>query len=510
MLKKIHNPDVLTCLANLSSDEVFTPPKVANNILDMLPENIWKDDTVKFLDPVSKSGVFLREITKRLLVGLEPKISSFEKRLEHILNNQVYGIATSELTAQISRRTLYFSKKANNNLSIIRFKEESGNIKILDTSHDWDKNGKCKYCGVNKKVYDKGDEIESYAYSFIHVDKHEDIFDLNFDVIVGNPPYQMGDGSGATTDAAMPIYNKFIDTAIKLNPSFLTMIVPSKWMVGGRGLEKFRNKMFEEHRIRKIVDFEDASECFPGIHLDGGVCYFLWDKNYKGDIDYTFRGSDGHLSSKKRKLKNDLFEYVIRDNRTLSLLEKVSHGKRFSHIVSPTQPFGIRKYLFNDPERIPNSNLNLKKAFKDSVKIYGVKGIKGGAKRVEGYVSKKIITKNQDKVNQHKLFFTTSYSTNAVEPPKTIIGDPGEICTETFLMIGPFQNKEEQLNCLNYMNTKFFKSLLYFGKGTMQVTQSVFGLIPLCDFSKSWNDEKLYKQFNLSKKEIGYIESIFD
>jgi site-specific DNA-methyltransferase (adenine-specific) len=507
MLKQVYNPDVLTCIANLSSDEVFTPPSVVNQMLDTLPKELWSDEKVTFLDPVSKSGVFLREITKRLIDGLEDKIPKLEERIEHILRKQVFGIGITELTSLISRRTLYCSKYANGKYSIVQFDNKEGNLNYFQIEHTWE-NGKCKHCGVSKELYDRGDELENYSYPFLHIENLQKTFKMKFDVILGNPPYQMADGSGGSTDSATPVYNKFIDIAIKLNPKYLTMIIPSKWMVGGRGLNRFRNEMFNETRIKKLVDFENASECFPGVHIDGGVCYFLWDKDYDGEIEYTFKGNDKSITTTKRKLENPYYQYVIRDNRIMSLIEKVSVGDRFSNIVSPTKPYGIRKFLFNEPHRYADANLS-DKEFDNSVRIYGVKGIKGGAKRKVGYVTRRTVVRNEESIDKYKLFFTTSYSTNAVEPPEVILGNPKDVCTETFLLVGPFGSKTEQMNCYHYMQTQFFKALLYFGKGTMQVTSSVFGLIPLVDFNKRWTDEDLFKYFHLSEGDIEFIQKLF-
>jgi len=194
-LRKKHNPDILTCIANLSSDEVFTPPKVANQMLDMLPKELWSNEKITFLDPVSKSGVLLREITKRLVDGLKSKIPLLEDRVEHILRNQVYGIGITELTSLISRRTLYCSKYANGKYSIVKFDDEQGNLKYLKTKHTWE-GERCRYCGVSKKLYDRGDEFEGYSYSFLHIENLNKYLNMKFDVIVGNPPYQMSDRGG--------------------------------------------------------------------------------------------------------------------------------------------------------------------------------------------------------------------------------------------------------------------------------------------------------------------------
>ena len=508
LFDKVYNPDVLSCLANLSNDEVFTPPDVANKMLDMLPQELFSNPNTTFLDPACKSGIFLREIAKRLIKGLEKEIPDLQERLDHIFHKQLYGIAITEMTSLLSRRSVYCSKYPNSKYSVSKFDDVEGNIRYKNIAHTW-VNGKCKYCGASKSEYggDKRDGLETHAYEWIHTLEPEEIFKMKFDVIIGNPPYQLSDGSGGSTDSAMPIYNKFIDMSISLMPRFLCMITPSKWMVGGRGLQNFREKMMTDNRIRVIHDYESASACFNGIHIDGGVSYFLWEREYDGKVEFYYHSKDGIVKRNYMKLKNEYFDYVVRDGRILSVLEKTNSSDKFNQIVSFTKPFGVRKYLFNNPERYPEANLKFE-PFKDYIKIYGVKGIKGGARRIVGYVSPVIITDTLNCLDKYKLFFTTSYSTGAINYPEIIEGDIRTACTETFLVIGPFETKEEQENCLSYMKTAFFKVLLYYGKGTMQVNKSVFGLIPLQDFTKPWTDEELYKKYNLTSEEIEFIESM--
>ena len=503
--------DVLDCLANLSNDEVFTSPAVVNRMLDTLPEALWSDPNAKFLDPFTKSGVFLREIAKRLMKGLETVIPDPQERLDHILGQQLYGIAITQLTALMARRTLYCSKDTTELAHCLTdiFAQQGnpdGNIYFAPCEHTFVR-GKCSYCGATEREFgaEQRTALEQHAYLFIH--NKNPYKEMQFDVIIGNPPYQMSDGSGGSSDSAVPIYNKFVEQAIMLNPRYLCMIIPSKWMVGGRGLKKFRENMVENKKIKILYDFENSKDCFPGQNLDGGVCYFLLDREYKGKTDYIFRSNEGEEIKSKRFLKNNYFEYIIRNNRVLSIIEESSSEESFSKIVSQVRPYGIRGFLFNTPERYPNSNLSFK-PFEKSLKIYGVKGIKGGAKRIVGYISRDIVTNGFDSIDKYKLFFTTSYSTNAINPPEIIKAQPNEICTETFLLVGPFDTEKEQLNCLKYMDTKFFKFLLYLGKGTMHVTKSVFGLIPLQDFDEEWTDEKLYRKYGLTAEEIAYIEKM--
>ena len=343
--------------------------------------------------------------------------------------------------------------------------------------------------------------------------------DMKINAIVGNPPYQINDGSGASDDAANPIYQIFVRIAKQIRPEYFSLIMPSKWMIGGKAvLKPFRKEMMEDKHIASIYDYEDSGECFNGQHIDGGICYFLWSNKHNGKLRYTYISANKEFFVSTRFLSDGNSDIVIRDNRRQSIIAKTSTNcSLFKEIVSLTQPFGIRKDLFNSPERYPLSDLQ-SEPFYGCVKIYGVKGIKGGARRTIGYILPKIITKNKAAVNKYKLFFTTSYSTNAFNPPETIIGEQNSVCTETFLLIGPFDTEIEQKNCYKYICTNFFKALLFFGRGTMQVSQDVFRFVPLQDFtSKSdvcWNKSvneinlQLYEKYNLTNEEIAFIESM--
>ena len=295
-----YNPDVLTMIANLSNDRVITPPKIAKKILNTLPNNIWSDKNITFCDPFTKSGVFLREITIRLIDGLQTEIPNIEKRVDHILRNQVFGLGIDELTSLMSRRTLYCSKYANGQYSIANFEDSFGNVNYIESEHSWGPGKRCIYCGVNENIYNRGEEKESYAYSFLHCDDVNELFNMKFDVIVGNPPYQMNDGGGIGGSSATPIYDQFVENAIKLNPNYISMIIPSRWFTGGRGLDKFRKKMLNDKRIKEIHDFPNAADCFSGPDIKGGVCYFLWDKNYSGDCEVFTHSGDEVVSNIKR------------------------------------------------------------------------------------------------------------------------------------------------------------------------------------------------------------------
>src|SRR5690554_5635959 len=203
-------PDILNCLSNLSSDEVFTPPEVVNDLLDLFPSDVWTNPNHKFLDPACKSGVFLREIAKRLLVGLQDVMPDEVERRQHIFSNMLYGIAITELTGLISRRSVYYSKNASCEYSVVKLGSTDGNIHYSRGKHRYI-NKKCIVCGAPEGDLDRGEHLENYAYQFLHTKNIGDIFDMKFDVVIGNPPYQLQDAGKST--GASPIYHRFVQKA---------------------------------------------------------------------------------------------------------------------------------------------------------------------------------------------------------------------------------------------------------------------------------------------------------
>lgn len=471
----------------LSESEIVTPQNVCDDMISLIGKksiiNTIENDG-KILDIASKEGEFVLSLYKLLISNNV----EFDK-----IKNSLYAIPTSSVAYEFTRKIFNI---LNLNVNNIASKFNAYNMLEIKNNNDLDYNRITNYLTQNKNFSDI--ELEDNLFNSREGEK------MKFDVIIGNPPYQKGDGSGGADDSAIPVYDSFVNIIKHMSPNYFSLIVPSKWMLGGRGLQKFREEMLEDHHISKMYDFEDAKECFENVHLDGGVCYFLWDKNYNGKTLHVFKNNIGKISQTEHYLKNSFSDYVIRDGKMANLIEKVLKENAFSQIVSPSRPFGIRNYLFNSPERYPELELS-EESYSGSVKIYGVKGIKGGAKRKIGYVRRDKIDKNESMIDKYKLFFTTSYSTNAVIPPEVIIGRPGEICTETFLSIGPFNTEKECINCLNYINTNFFRTLLYFGKGTMHVTPSVFSYIPLLDFNKEWNDDVLISYFKLNCDDIKLI-----
>lgn len=505
MLPKNYNPDVLSCLANLSNDEVFTPPNLANQILDMLPQELFSNKEARFLDPCCKTGVFLREIAKRLIVGLEKEIPDLQERLNHIYTKQLFGIAITELTALLSRRSVYCSKRANSKYSVCTtFDTEEGNIQFKRTEHTWE-NGRCKYCGASQSEYDREDALETYAYQFIHNPK--ELLKMKFDVIVGNPPYQLSTG-GSVEAQSLPLYQKFVEQAKKLNPRYITMIIPSRWMNGGFGLDNFRNEMLSDRRIRKLHDFFDANECFQGIALPGGVCYFLWDRDNQGICEIHTHKDNKEIVVSNRYLLEEGLTSFIRFSEALSILKKVKKYQEpsFSDIVSPRDPFGLN-YYENGSERM--FKLFHKERQEGDCEIY----YNGWQREGICFANRSKVTTRLDAVDLYKVFISKANGAASNKIPysvlsKPFIGKPNTICNMTYLMIGPFENNIEAENVQKYICTKFCRFLVSLMKNTQNALKKVYEFVPLQDFNESWTDEKLYKKYGLNQEEIDFIESM--
>jgi site-specific DNA-methyltransferase (adenine-specific) len=505
------NPDILTCIANLSNDEVFTPPELANQMLDALTAtwaeknngaNIWSDRTVKFLDPCAKSGVFLREITRRLTEGLRESIPDLNERVDHILTKQVFGIATSRITSLLTRRSVYCSKRADGEHSIAdSFTNESGNIWFERTQHLWD-GAKCRFCSAPKVILNRGEDIENYAYPFIHTDdvkawtaaKFGGL--MQFDVVIGNPPYQMKGGAGGSSDSS--IYHLFVEQALKLEPRFLCMVIQARWMAGGRGLDDFRSKMLSSGHVRTLVDFPDSGDAFPGVQIKGGVCYFLWDSSHNGLCDVTRVSRDSHQRQTSRKL--DEFDVFVRDERGLEILRKVlaTKSKSVVELVSGDTPFGIATNFEDWSE----------KESPDAVELYLI----NRSKRTAGWIKRRQISKNKDLIDNWKVLVPKAYGAGETFPHqilgREIVAGPPSVCTQSYLTVGPFRSKKAAVSFSTYYRTRFFRFLVSLRKISQDALRSTYTWVPQQTWDREWTDKELYKMYKLTKDEIAFIESM--
>lgn len=517
-----HNPDVLTCIANLSNDEVFTPPDLANRMLDALAvawaadhngANLWADKTARFLDPFTKTGVFLREITRRLTLGLAQQMPDLQTRVSHILTQQVYGMGITRLTSLLARRSVYCSKHANGVHSVAKgFANDAGHIWFERTEHTW-ADGKCTFCGASQAVLDRGAALEAHAYAFIHTDnikaRMTEVFGetMQFDVIIGNPPYQLDDGGFGTS--AAPIYQLFVEQAKALEPRYLSMIIPARWFAGGKGLDAFRESMLADSRLRSIDDYLSASDVFPGVGLKGGVCNFLWNRDKPGTCRVATHFKDWPVSTAERTLLEKGADVFIRFNEGLSILKKVmavEHGaadslsppesKRFDRLVSSRKPFGLGTTFKGNATKSEGDVL-----------VHQNGGI--------GYVARSSITANTHLIDHWKIYVgraapgtgnKDTYPHRIISTP--FIGEPGSISSETYLCIGPFDTKSEAQSALSYLSCRLTRLLILLHKPSQDATRKVYTFVPTQAWTQPWTDEDLYAQYGISPGEIEFIEKV--
>lgn len=461
-------------------------------MLDMLPQELFENPNTTFLDPACKSGVFLREIAKRLLVGLADKIPDLQQRVDHIFQHQLYGIAITELTSLLSRRSLYCSKYPNSKYSVSKFQDVQGNIRFKNTAHLW-VNGKCAFCGASESEYGgkKREGMETHAYEFIHTVKPQEIWKMKFDVIIGNPPYQLS--AGGAKAQAIPLYNKFVEQAKKLNPRFLTMIIPSRWFSGGLGLDAFRDTMVSDRRIRYLYDFINSSDCFAGVQIKGGVCYFLWDRDNEGKCK-ILTNDNGTIEESTRYLQEEKSDVFIRRTKAVSIFHKVRalNEQSFDTLVSGTKPFGLATTYHGAESKTASRSIAMYERNKVS------------------YISANEITRNMGWVEKYKIVITRAYGAGE-DYPHQIINKPiyagkHSCCNETYIVIGPFKTENEAKNVITYLSTRFARFMIMLKKPAQDALKKVYGFVPIQDFSKPWTDDELFAKYGISEDEVSFIE----
>jgi hypothetical protein len=504
-----HNPDVLTCIANLSNDEVFTPVEVASQMLDTLEETwaranqgeiLWANRDLTFLDPCTKSGIFLREIVKRLNRGLVAEIPDLAERIDHIVTKQVFGIGITQLTSLLARRSIYCSKVANGVHSVARsFKNDAGNIWYERIEHSW-ASGKCIYCNASEREYARSESLETYAYAFTHCDDVKtqlaEMFGgpVHFDVVIGNPPYQLSDGGSG--GSAVPIYHQFIQQAIELDPRMVVMVTPSRWFAGGRGLDNFRAQSLSDHRFRVVVDFLLEKDAFPNVNISGGVNYFLWERDFDGECEITTVAPGGKRGTPLNR-SLDEFDIFVRRNEAIPILRKIlaKNEESFEARVSSLKPFGLRTFFHGSDHKSTDKN----------IKLYGSGKVT--------WVAKSELTANAEWSNRWKVLVPRATDGNEKYPLPIwdqvgpFVSAPKEACTETYLIASLAEDKIEAENIVRYMQTKFFRFLVSLRKGTQDNKAANFSFVPDVPLDRVWTDADLYRRYSLDENDICFIES---
>jgi site-specific DNA-methyltransferase (adenine-specific) len=447
-----HDEDIFDYIPPQKTNQIYTPRKVVRLMIDKLEEenpDIFSDKDKTFADLYVKSGLYLTEIVTRLYAGLATQIPDEKQRIKHILENQIFGFAPSEIIYNIAKNYVY------------------GGYADIDSSH--------LVCRDLTDIAKSGGDAE-----------------MKFDVVVGNPPYQIS-AEGGTRD--IPIYNHFVEQAIKLEPSYLTMITPSRWMASGLGLSDFRKSMLSDRRIRVLVDYERMDEVFPGVDFEGGVCYFLWDKDYDGLCSVTSISGGEVIGPDERDL--DEYDIFVRDSRALAILRKVQRKKELSitEILSVDKEFGWTSNFegFHDVEE-PN----------DVMIHYNRKG-----KRITGWIARKDVTKSPALIDTYKVMVSKAYGERGARPARVLgpsfIADSPSVCTQTYLFF--YVDAREKAESLNsYLQTRFFRFLVSLRKITQDATRSTYTWVPQQEWNQVWTDEKLYAKYGLDEKEIAFIE----
>ncbi len=487
-------PDVLECLANLSSDEVFTPPRIANEMLDLLPPEVWTDPTLRWLDPGCKSGVFLRETARRLMDGLVEAIPDPDVRRRHIFTEMLHGYAITELTAMISRRTLYYTKDATSeDHAVVAMPTPDGNIWFERGQHTF-LAGACSVCGAGESL-ERGPTQENYAYAFIH--GRADAGAMKFDVVIGNPPYHLDGGNGARPTQ---IYHLFVEAALRMEPRYVSMIIPSRWTAMGRELSGFRSAMLGGGGLREFVGYPNSAECFPDVDIKGGVCYFLWDANHSGKPCGIVEVAGGKASHRVERALGE-FDIFVRSNESASILRKVASRTEatLDMVVQSRVPFGLDTNF---------KGYHSKKRQGD-IKLFA-KG-SGDGKPSAVWLNRKHVSARQHLIDRFKVLTPKAADGSGAYPIQVLapafVAEPGSACTDTYLVVGDFASRAEAENLRAFLSTRFCRFLVSLRKITQDLNRGGFSFVPQLDMTVRWTDQMLYQRYGLTQDEIDFIES---
>lgn len=483
-----------------SNTEISTPYKMVQKSVEMLDDKIIADPNSKYLSLGSKNGMFPLMLMLRLLKEMQGEFSSRKEKELHILKNQIFVDCTSLNALNITKKTLY-NGNANEGKCSSVFDSKNGNVRFLASSKD----------GYGRPIWwgaVKNSSASNYEYGNVNGISLEEVFGMQFDAVIGNPPYQVPtSGRTKSNPQSQPIYHQIVMAAASLKPKQISMIIPSRWMTaaskGGWDINEFRTFMTAGH-IKEIHDYEKSSMCFGNsIDLKGGVCYWSWHSDYCGDALYVEHHADGTIYSEKRPLMLDGYDCIIRRAEVVAVLDHLkSLGMdSFSTLVSPTEYFG----------RINNNELKnapqLDESSPDAIKMYGFINHCASAKIVD----KSIVTRHHEDIGKPKLFVPkiAGGAGMAKDVFHFISADPGSAATSTYLMIGPFNTVEERESCRSYLETKFAHFCIGCIKSSHSNCSLAYRYLPLVDFSHGlWTDERIRKELRLTDEFVRTIDSL--
>lgn len=457
------------CFLNeqFDSQEVLEEPRLVDQ--GQVTEDIFLNPEARILEMNSKSGLYPLYMAYSLyamkLPGPEDKLPLEQTQAlwQETVEQQIFVLCKTRMAESITRRTLVGYQDWTVNATYIphlleRMENDPQRLaKKLQRTDTWGKEGQ----------------------------------PMKFDAIVGNPPYQEMDGGNNAS--AVPLYQLFMEQAILVEPHYISMIMPARWYSGGRGLDKFRSEMLNDERLCKMMDFSDSNDCFPGVDIAGGVCYFLWDKSAHGECK-VISVHNGKQSVSERKLNE--YDTFIRFKEAISIIKKIQlrESKFYSERVSSQKPFGLRTYVK------PTESGDIKLRYSGGIGPFNRADVTSGLDWIDKWkVTMSYLTYDHagrpDKNGQRRIF-----STMDILPPETV-------CTETYIVIDCFDTEQEAKNLMAYLKTRFVRFLVAQLAATQHLSKATFGFVPVQDFTEEWTDEKLYKKYELTEDEIAFIES---
>ena len=469
------------CFLNeqFDSQEVLEEPRLVDQ--GQVTEDIFLNPEARILEMNSKSGLYPLYMAYSLyamkLPGPEDKLPLEQTQAlwQEIVEQQIFVLCKTRMAESITRRTLVGYQDWTVNTTYIphlleRMENDPQRLaKKLQRTDTWGKEGQ----------------------------------PMKFDAIVGNPPYQEMDGGGKGY-SAKPVYNYFVGEAKAIEPHYISMITPSRWFSGGKGLDDFRAEMLQDKHLRKIVDYADNEALFSNVSIVGGVNYFLWDSSYNGDCEVTSIRGENAVT-----LNRDLSEYdiFIRNNNALQLIRRMeaSGDRKMDDVVYPRNVFGISSDLRGQDNKDEKHQLALFSSQKSN-------------SMAMSYISGDEVQKQHELIGKYKVIMGKVVPRGGEVGVDPSVGyrvtstlqvlSPGSVFTDSYLLLAAFDSKAEAIHFAEYMCLKFPRFLLHETYSSMNISKQNFRFVPFLDYSKEWTDKELFKRYGCNEEEISMIESI--